>query len=1134
MVQAPAITSQPPEKASQYFEGLRRDALEQVRKLAGATWSDHNLHDPGITILEAFCYAMTELGMRIELDIADLIRSGSRRARAELPPAHRVMPCAPVTAGDLRRVLFDHYLVGDAWLSVGVPDRVEYFEAPSADPPLTYAPGTARVTPDGLFEVLLAFEDPALNSNTFSFPVAVGPDTYTLDFALPHWDEDEALPFRNGSTGSTATMLNPGSEWRALDEAHAFFGEVRLDFAGSGGAGSVDTWVLMRIAGALEPPAAAVPGVLAAARAVVEDTTVNGLTDSYVQRVQSAGQAVTHVERYLSTWRNLCEDAVRLSVSRTQEIAVYARIEIARSTGLEELLAQTLFAIDSRLSPPAAFEDLAARRASGLSSDEIFSGPLLTHGFPARDDEEHLVRGDQIFLSDVLRLVMRPRDPLGSNASGQEEPPARHVVAVTDLSLSNYVNNRIITNKASGCLRLVEIERYRPRLSLAKSRIVLIRDDVELGYDLNLVQTRFEELRAEKVGQAKLVNFEPGWPVPVGDDLPVDDYYAFQNDLPAVFGVGEAGLPQSASPERRQQALQLRAYLFPFEQILADCAEQVVNVNRLFSPSGDETTSYFIRPLLELDDMDQLVRAFTGGTWEAFVDNPDNGFARALRAAAESEAVALDRRNRMLDHLLARHGEDAAGLGEELHRWGQKLLLQTTVNLAMLPERLRARRLRVSRCLLRAKAAFLAELPEIQALRLAGFADPLQWLPDLVRVDETAAGFEWRIERNGGFVFESTVPAATRGEAVAKAREVVVLAATAAFYDALDLGGPSNRRYVLRDGPGSSAAILARGTVGFPNLPAAAAAGAAVRDDLASLRIRESRTALERRVDHLTGIRYRGRRRLITPLDDFFETVDLAGPAFTKGWRVWSEPGFAGDVLLVGAATLFHAVETEALRMAREDIERGLQFATDEWNYRITQTGPAQHVLELLDVDDLVVAAAPAPFATAEAAEAARRRVVTHLYTLYGAEGFHLVENLLLRPHAPGDAFLSIPAGETGRLVDPYSQRLTVVWPSGYERDFSAVDGERAPARPHRFRDPEFRRHAERSVRQSCPAHVLPDIRWADRRAPGTADAVGTFERFEARYFEWLETVLIAGAAEAAIAGARDGLVASINAIVDV
>lgn len=1138
MAESPSISSLPPKRNSQHFDALRAGALEEVQRLAARSWTDHNPHDPGVTIMEAFCYAMTELGMRVELDVADLIASGGRRSQARLQPAQRVLPCGAVTSDDLRDVLLDHYLVGDAWLDIGVPDIVGYFEDQASNPPLTFVPGTARVTPDGLYEVLLAFEDLNLNSNTFSLTIDVGSDSFNLDFALPHWDEPEAQPFRAGSiTLNSVTMLNPGSEWRNLDESLAFFGEATIAFTGPNGAGTVDTWVLMRITDELDQSAAVIPGILASASVLVESTAADDLIDLFVQRVADAEAAVSTVRRYLLTWRNLTEFPVKLAVSRIQEIAVHARVEVAGATELENLLANMFFALDCSLSPPVLFEDLATQHAAGRSSETIFDGPLLTHGFLAENREEALVREDQIFLSDVMRLIMEPMPAAGADVSRQENPSGRDIVAVTDLALSNYINNRIITSQATGCLRLVDIKRYRPRLSLAKSRIVFVRDDVEIAYDFSRVEARFQELRAEKRDEARLEQFDPDWPVPPGDDLPIDDYYPFQNDLPAIYGVTEAGLPGSASIERRQQALQMRAYLLLFEQFLADTAEQLINVNRFFSPSGEEATTYFTRPLLELAEMDKLVRSFDAGNWADFLANPDNAHAQALRSAAEDEAIALDRRNRMLDHLLARHAEDAVAWGQELHRWGQKSLLSTTVNIATLPERVRVRRLQVNRRLLRSKADFLAAIPELHALRQQSFGDPMHWVPDLVAVERSGPDYVWRLARNGVFVFEAPIPAGTEGEALVRAREVVQLAGAAAFYDAVDLGGPGNRRYVLRSGAGPSDQILAQGTVGFPSLAAAAAAAVPVRADLEALRLRESRTAMERRIDHLVGVRYRGRRALLNPLADFFEVFDVAGPAFTKHWRLWSGTGFAGDTLMVADATFSDPGEPAAIALAHADIERALEFAVDEWNYLITEVAPATYSLELIDMDEVVLAAAPATFTSLADAETARDRIIAHLYDRYSAEGFHMVENLLLRPQAAdatSNPFLAVPIGDTeSLLLDPYSQRLTIVLPSGYERDFEDPDELRTPCRPHRFRDREFRRHAERIIRQSCPAHILPDIRWVDRRAPGSAAADGSFDVFEPRFFSWLNTLLIADATEPAITDARRDLGTSIGAIVN-
>ncbi|MET0519985.1 MAG: hypothetical protein ABW005_14270, partial [Burkholderiaceae bacterium] len=40
---------------------LFEQGLAEVRRLAHAQWTDHNTHDPGITMLELLAYALTEL-----------------------------------------------------------------------------------------------------------------------------------------------------------------------------------------------------------------------------------------------------------------------------------------------------------------------------------------------------------------------------------------------------------------------------------------------------------------------------------------------------------------------------------------------------------------------------------------------------------------------------------------------------------------------------------------------------------------------------------------------------------------------------------------------------------------------------------------------------------------------------------------------------------------------------------------------------------------------------------------------------------------------------------------------------------------------------------------------------------------
>ncbi|MCI5121750.1 MAG: hypothetical protein D3908_11275, partial [Candidatus Electrothrix sp. AUS4] len=55
------------------FAGLRRQGLEYAQQLSGEIWTDYNLHDPGVTILEQLCFALTDLLYRTEYAVPDLL-----------------------------------------------------------------------------------------------------------------------------------------------------------------------------------------------------------------------------------------------------------------------------------------------------------------------------------------------------------------------------------------------------------------------------------------------------------------------------------------------------------------------------------------------------------------------------------------------------------------------------------------------------------------------------------------------------------------------------------------------------------------------------------------------------------------------------------------------------------------------------------------------------------------------------------------------------------------------------------------------------------------------------------------------------------------------------------------------------
>ncbi len=91
-------------------EGLKSDGLKIVQDLSGETWTDYNLHDPGVTILEQLCYALTDLIYRTDFDIADYLTGVGGKidhAQQALFQAEDIFPSQAVTLNDYRKIFFD-------------------------------------------------------------------------------------------------------------------------------------------------------------------------------------------------------------------------------------------------------------------------------------------------------------------------------------------------------------------------------------------------------------------------------------------------------------------------------------------------------------------------------------------------------------------------------------------------------------------------------------------------------------------------------------------------------------------------------------------------------------------------------------------------------------------------------------------------------------------------------------------------------------------------------------------------------------------------------------------------------------------------------------------------------------------
>lgn len=93
------------------FDTLRKEGIAMAQELAGETWTDYNEHDPGVTILEALCYALTELAYKTRFPVQDLLlRKPDQRIKPGDNAFYRasdILPCSALTVDDFRMMLID-------------------------------------------------------------------------------------------------------------------------------------------------------------------------------------------------------------------------------------------------------------------------------------------------------------------------------------------------------------------------------------------------------------------------------------------------------------------------------------------------------------------------------------------------------------------------------------------------------------------------------------------------------------------------------------------------------------------------------------------------------------------------------------------------------------------------------------------------------------------------------------------------------------------------------------------------------------------------------------------------------------------------------------------------------------------
>ena len=99
---------------------LRGLGISYIESLGGSLWTDLNAHDPGVTMMEMLCYAITDLGMRLDQPITNLLASehNHNALTSQFYRASEIFPTKPVNALDYRKLFIDIEGVRNCWMRI--------------------------------------------------------------------------------------------------------------------------------------------------------------------------------------------------------------------------------------------------------------------------------------------------------------------------------------------------------------------------------------------------------------------------------------------------------------------------------------------------------------------------------------------------------------------------------------------------------------------------------------------------------------------------------------------------------------------------------------------------------------------------------------------------------------------------------------------------------------------------------------------------------------------------------------------------------------------------------------------------------------------------------------------------------
>ncbi|MGQ8364226.1 hypothetical protein [Glaciecola sp. 1036] len=339
-------------------------------------------------------------------------------------------------------------------------------------------------------------------------------------------------------------------------------------------------------------------------------------------------QVLSEVANKLAANRNLCEWFYPPELVAKQGFILCGDIEIEENADPVQVSADIWFSVQQHLLQPIQHQTPSETVDKLDWSESLFNGPLLEHGYISDQDIANSALKTHIRLSDIINIIM--------------DLPG--VVAVKELIINPEGTTEPLEN-----IWVIPVQPDKQALlKPQQGNLAFYKRELPTFYDKSIALTEYRKL-LKNLQDASQQGVDYSLDAPLSENREIIDYHSVQWDLPAVYGLSEAGLGANATKLRKAQVLQLRGFLSFFDQLAANFLAQTHHIKDLLSLDKDQVNSYFTQIPQSIEDWQKLY-----GTESQALSN--------LQQLVQNIDIDLERRNRFMDFMVARFGEDMTGL----------------------------------------------------------------------------------------------------------------------------------------------------------------------------------------------------------------------------------------------------------------------------------------------------------------------------------------------------------------------------------------------------------------------------------------------------------------------------------------